>query len=306
MLHVELFGRFAARCDTHPLPLRDGSKAQELFAYLLLNGQRPQTREAVASVLWDRCATATSMAYLRKALWQLRSALEKCERSLPQLIEMDPEWIQVHPAKGVFTDVILFERAYQSSRGADGASLSVELSQSIEQAVALYRGGLLPNRYESWCLLERERFQQMYLMMRDKLMDYYMIRMQYEEAMEQGNHILRCDSTREHTHRRLMWTHHLRRDRTSALRQFRVCKQMLEVELGVEPDKETLELYERIRDGSLRTAPPEAPAPAEATSADVRDLRTRLDQIQRNFSELARQTESLVLELTSAGQRTDA
>ena len=105
MIRVTLFGRFTAGSDNRQMPLRDGCKAQELFAFLLLAPKHAHTREAIADVLWSDCTTEVSKAYLRKALWQLKTALEKCEPNAPPFLRLDSEWIQVHPEHSLWCDV---------------------------------------------------------------------------------------------------------------------------------------------------------------------------------------------------------
>jgi DNA-binding SARP family transcriptional activator len=127
-----------------------------------------------------------------------------------------------------------------------GQDLSSDQVQLLHEAVELYSGELLTGWYQDWCLLERERLQAMYLAMLDKLMIYCMVHHQYESGVEYGIRILRIDYAREKTHQRLMRLFYLSGDRTSALRQFERCAEILMRELKVKPTKSTILLYEQI------------------------------------------------------------
>ena len=68
----------------------------------------------------------------------------------------------------------------------------------------------------------------------------------------------------EEAHRALMHLLALSGQRSVALAQYESCRHTLSEELGVEPEEETTALYQRIRDGSLRTGetPPQSLIPA--------------------------------------------
>jgi two-component SAPR family response regulator len=93
--------------------------------------------------------------------------------------------------------------------------------------VALYHGDLLEDWFQDWCLYERERLQNIYLAALDKLMDYCEASRDYDAGLAYGTRILRHDLARERTHRRLMRLYYLAGDRTSALRQYDRCVQIL-------------------------------------------------------------------------------
>ena len=72
---VRMLGKFSAAVGGEPLTSLTASKVQELFAYLLIHRDRPQSREVLASLLWGDTETWRAKKYLRQALWQLQSAL---------------------------------------------------------------------------------------------------------------------------------------------------------------------------------------------------------------------------------------
>lgn len=297
MLSVTLFGRFGASLETGSVRVREGSKAQELLVYLLLHRQRPHTRETVACLLWEENSEERSRAYLRKALWELQAALHPpgC-RGCPPL-RVDPTWVQVDPDAELWLDVAAFECAYERTRGAPGRTLDATAARGLADAVGLYAGGLLQDRYQEWCLVERERLRHLYLVMLDKLVEYGETHGEYESAVLHGLEILRHDAAREHTHRQLMRLHHLRGDRTGALRQYRACVRVLDAELGVGPMEETVRLHDRIRDGAPPApdgAAPDTPAPrADAMDAILTELRG----LNAGLAEVRRQTECIAAAL---------
>jgi DNA-binding SARP family transcriptional activator len=185
---------------------------------------------------------------LRKTIWQLRSALNSQTVSLSDhVLVVEPDWIQLNPEAALWLDAAVFEQAFLRLQHLPGAELSAQGVQVLEDAVNLYRGGLQESWYQDWYLQERERFQHMYLIMLDKLMDHCESHHRYTAGLTYGTRILLCERARERTHRRLMRLHYLSGDRTAALRQYERCIRVLDEELGVGPARRTIALYDQIR-----------------------------------------------------------
>ena len=265
-LKIHLFGKFSVSSDGRVLERLEASKAQELLCYLLVNRARPHPRETLAALLWGDSPTEKSKKYLRQALWHLQSVLDpqpaagSCERAPVLCAEHD--WVRLNAGANVWLDVDSFERAFALARGERGAQLSAGVRDELDAAVELYRGDLLEGWYQDWCLFERERLQNMYLLMLDKLLGYCEAHGECEAGQRYGALILRHDRARESTHRQLMRLHSRAGDRTAALRQYERCAAALREELGVEPDRRTAELRRQIRSDQL------PPRPAEANTAD--------------------------------------
>jgi DNA-binding SARP family transcriptional activator len=199
----------------------------------------------LADALWGEIAPAQSKSYLRKALWQLQSALEVC--GMGGILLVDREWLQVNSEFDFWLDVADFEKAFKRTQGARGRDLDEGQAQLIQRAVEIYRGDLLEGWYQDWCFHERERLQYIYIAMLDKLMDYCEAHRRYEDGLMYGEKVLHHDRARERTHRRLMRLYYASGDRTAALRQYKKCVQALREELGVEAAERTRQLHEIMR-----------------------------------------------------------
>lgn len=255
-LRVNLFRRFQAFNDQLPLDCFDPIRVQELFSYLLLHRQRPHRREALIEILWGENSPKQAKKYLRQLIWQLRTGLQ--EQSCGDEIEIlaaDEEWISLNDRSDLLLDVEEFERAYALTRDVDGAALSSPQAEALQQAVKLYAGDLLEGWYQDWCLFERERLQNIYLLMLDKLMAYCETQSLFETGIQYGVLALRCDRAREITYRRLMRLCYLAGDRTGALRYYSRCEEALRTELEVEPTAQTHALWREICADRFSPAP---------------------------------------------------
>lgn len=287
-LRFRLFGKFTAHQDADPLKGIDASKDQELLCYLLIHRDRPHSREALASLLWSDTATEKSKKYLRHALWHLHAALNSNGVNDAEVLVVDHDWLSLNPQSDLWTDVADFERAFAAAEGTPGRQLDAEKAQALRTAVALYQDDLLPGSYQDWILFERERLQNMYLLMLDKLIGYLQYHGEYEVAQGCGATILKYDPARERTHRQLMYLYSLAGDRTAALRQFERCVSALKQELGVRPEQKTVELYERIRlDQMGHNDAPDTFPPLRNPSPSS-DILNRLKQLQAIVSGVQR------------------
>lgn len=291
MLCVNLFGKFEIRYGEREFEGYNSLKSRELFAYLLLNRDRPHTREKVASLLWgDRCTTAQSKKYLRNALWQLQSALsDQTNLGESGLLLVEPDWIQLNAVPQLQLDVHVFEAAYAAVEGLSGYALEDREADNLDQALQLYQGDLLEGWYQDWCVYDRERVLQIYLIMLDKMMIYSEGRRQFEKGLAYGRHILRRDRARECTHRRMMRLYYLAGDRSTALRQYEQCAEVLEDELGVEPSQRTTTLYDQFRTDQW-----EMSSLVQGQKTGMEDVLQSLQSLHRSLAEVRQHVQRTV------------
>jgi DNA-binding SARP family transcriptional activator len=304
-LQIYLFGRFRARHGERDVSGFSTRKAQELLCYLLLYRDRPHTRDTLATLLWSNTTTTRSRKYLRQTLWQLQTAIRQLIPTHNPLV-LDSEWVQVNREAGVWLDVAAFEEAFAAARGSPGRQLSARQAQAMQDAVALYHGDLLEGWCQDWCLFERERLQNTYLTMLDKLIDYCEAHHRYETGLAHGARILQCDYARERAHRRMMRLHYLSGNRTAALRQYQRCAEALDEELGVGPARSTLALYEQIRADRLfqtNPTPAQADRSARTHSPAIGDLLRHIEELQSILDTTRRKLQEIqAIQITLADQ----
>lgn len=308
-LQVSLFGKMSVSWAGGTEDLHCGStKARELFAYLALHRERPHSRERLGSLLWNHVSTKRSKAYLRKALWQLQHAPIARPFGAPApsdggaagsetpegLLVVDGSWVQLNPRARIWLDVDVFEAAFRAVRDQDVDAMSPAVAEALQQAVALYTSDLLENWYRDWCLLERERLQDVYLMALGKLAHYAERHGSYDTGIGYGLRMLEVDPARECAHRRLMRLRYLSGDRTGALRQYVRCADVLDAELGVQPSTATRQLYENVQSDALHPAPePNSPSRPPTASDGLDRIRALQQKLQGLQSQIRREIEAV-------------
>jgi len=236
-------------------------KAQALFYYLISNRQA-HSREKLANLFWGETSERQAKASLRNALYELRRSLKPIANRRSQIANEDyilaeGNTLCFNTESDYWLDTEEFERLIEEERGErrearDEAHLSSRISR-LSSAVELYRGDFLEGfilkdnyEFEDWSFFERERLRRRYLAILAELCDYHGKRGEYDRAISYANRILSCDNLQENIHRQLMRLYYAAGDRSAALRQYEICKELLERELGVPPLAETTALYEQI------------------------------------------------------------
>ncbi|KAA3657732.1 MAG: hypothetical protein DWQ04_27200 [Chloroflexi bacterium] len=292
MLHVFLLGKFRVQYGQRILTAFKKQKAQELFCFLLLYRNQPQTREFLANLLWEHASSQQSKSYLRKTLWQLQSAIESATLATePPVLLVTSEWVQINPAADIWLDVALFEDAFLSSRGKLGRDLQEKEAGKLRGSVQLYQGELITGWFADWCIFERERFQRLYLILLDKLLDYSITHADFENGIMYGSRILKFDMAHERTHRQLMCLYYIFGDRTMAMRQYETCVAVLKKDLNVPPTEKTKRVLQKIMadqnpfDFSFR----KFVMPWSIETSSLNEIMDKLDHIQDELITLRKQ-----------------
>jgi DNA-binding SARP family transcriptional activator len=298
VLRISLLGKFRMQCGEQVLAGFPAPKAQELLGYLLLHRDRPLPREALAGELWCDHTTTQSRKNLRHCLWQLQAALDAhIASSHARLLVTEAEWIQVNPEADLWLDVAVLEQAFARVQSVPVQEMDAEGAVCLRDAVQLYQGDLLEGCYQDWCLYERERLQNMYLTMLDRLMGYDEAHHAYATALGYGARILSYDPVSERTHRRLMRLHYLAGNRTAAMRQYERCATALAEALDARPGKRTLALYEQIcgdPSGQPTLAAAQSDPSLAAPDAALGVVIDHLQQLQASLAQLQRQVQQAV------------
>lgn len=294
-LNVRLFGNLSIQCNQVEWKKLEGCKVQELFCYLLLHRDVSHLREVLATLLWGESTTVQSKKNLRQALWHLHTYCETMPDKSQWLITSVDD-IQFNPDVQVQLDVAEFEQAYRQMRQKQ--ELDEETFPIVQAAVDLYQGDLLIGWYQDWCLYERERLQNMYLTMLDKLSLTCEVSQQYEQGIAYCQRILQLDRARERTHRQIMRLLFLQGDRTAALRQYEKCVASLREELNVLPMKNTQLLYEQICAGEIYES--EVPIVILNQTTTLSEALTQLEQMRKILATLQEQVQQNIQSIESA------
>lgn len=236
MLQAKCFGLLDVRFNDQPVVI-SSRPAQTIFTYLLLHPDTPIRREWLAGEFWPEATEANARSNLRHALWRIRKALGE---AASERIFTDDLIVSYHPQPGDELDVTSFEAVSPDESNID----------ALLQAVALFKGDLLPGFYEEWAMRERERLHMAFERKIVRLLDALLACGRHDEALTWGERWMAMGGIPEPAYRACMLAYANLGNQASAVAQYQRCADLLMRDLGVEPSELTQQVYAQIRAGS--------------------------------------------------------
>ena len=236
-------------------------KNKAVLAALALAGASGLSREKLVDLFWWNRDEKHAQASLRQALAVSRKSLgpyRDCLWTGPVQISVDRAMITV--------DALAFE-----------ALATSQVDEDRDRALALYQGDLLDGArlkeegFEAWIRPQRERLRAKAITL---LSDSLNSACKAEQYVTLASRLLELEPTNEAAHQTLMRTYATQGRDNAALKQFMICRDLLDQELGVGPSRQTIVLFEEIKNKRRRPARSEpgnddqaaAVAPKAATS----------------------------------------
>ena len=226
-----------------------------------MEADRPHPRATLACLLWPERSDCDALANLRYALSNLRQAIGD-RATDPPLLLITHDTLQFNALSDHRLDVAAFE-----------ALIGQGDPNVLQATVDLCPGDFLEGfsvsdsaPFEEWLTLKREQVNRRMFWALHSLADHFERQGEYEQARHYAQRQVEREPWQEEAHQQLMRVLALGGHRAAALAQFETCRRVLAAELDVVPARETVLLYEAIRDGKL-IAPHLAATPAAHSGA---------------------------------------
>jgi DNA-binding SARP family transcriptional activator len=230
-VEVRLLNGFELLCGGQPLarPL----SAQRLVAFLAFQ-ERGLQRLYVAGKLWPESTEERALACLRSALWRANQATVPLIRAFDTRLALDP-----------CVRIDIREASVQAQRLIDGTA-----SKDLRFGDFLLTGELVPDWYDDWLVIERERLRQLRLHALEALSARLLARACYGEAAETALSAIAGEPLRESAHRALIRVHLAEDNPGEALRQYELFRDLLRTRLGLRPSPRIRELVGEVARGN--------------------------------------------------------
>ena len=247
-LELFLFGPPHLEQDGQSLEI-DARKTVALLAYLAITGSS-HSRETLLTLLWPDLELRRAQNVLRRNLSTLNKTLNG------QWLVVERDIIGLDKKTDAWLDVAHFRHLAQSwqEHSHPQTDLCATCLSDLAQAASLYRADFMAgfgvrdsSNFDNWQLLESEQLKRELASVLARLVQGHSERREFDQAISYAQRWLALDPLHEPVHRRLMRLYAAKGDRSAALRQYQICVQLLEDELGVPPEKETTALYESLR-----------------------------------------------------------
>ncbi|MEM7338303.1 MAG: AAA family ATPase [Actinomycetota bacterium] len=256
-LDVQMLGGFGLYIDGEVVPAIPSRSATTLFAYLILNRDRAQTRDLLVGRFWPDQAEDRARRRLSNALWQIRAACKEVSHIDP--IVASGGTLRIDPNLHCTVDVEEFESLVPAVDSTDASNDRSERDR-LRALVGRYRGDFLAGYYDEWIDDYRDRAQSRYFLALRQLVSAYRTVAEYSEALGFARLLVSAAPLDEEANRDVIRLHALNGDLEAAEDQFEQCRRVLWRELRSEPSAETLELIGRVRrDAAADMARPSEP-----------------------------------------------
>lgn len=218
------------------------AKARELLFYLLSHPAR--SKEQIGLALWPDASPAQVRRSFHTTLHHLRQVLGRAEWIL-----FKQDLYSFNRALDYWFDVEAFEchlaRAQQMQREEPERAIA-----HLEEGTGLYQGDFLEGAaMGDWYLPRQRELRKLYQQALLTLGQLFFGSGQYPQAAETYHRLIEHDSLQELAHRELMRCHARQGERSQALRHYQILRDLLQRELQARPAPETVDLFERLRNG---------------------------------------------------------
>lgn len=272
MLQASLLGGFVVTtADGAPVsqPLAKGTA---LFAYLLLNAPKLQSRDRLCDLLWSDYPRNQARTNLRQTLMRLRRALS----AIDDPIVAGGDNIGLRTA-AIAADAPRFAELARAEAPADWA-----------RALALYGGELMAGFsvdspvFDEWLLIERQRFADLAATAARRLLAAHEAAGRVDDGIVVARQLLALDNLQEDVHRTLIRLLDRAGRKDAAIAQYHRLEDLLRDQLDAAPAAESQALLRAVLDET----PAAPPAPARSVAAGVVDkaigfLRTAAERAHR-------------------------
>lgn len=250
-LRARFLGGMAYDLDGRPLDISLSRKGEALCCYLLCNLGKTFSRDYLAELFWADSSPEAAKYNLRYALWLLRRALGEGSTAVASsetFILSTRSYIRFNEKSPVEVDSLQFEKRAKAALAAlsDKGVPQRDRVEEVESVVCMYRGDFLKGfnvksspDFEDWILVEKERLQAVYLRALEYLISALIALREYGKAIHYSNRMLAINPLDEAVHCKLIRLYSLTGQRGQAIKQYRICSEILRQELNVTPSPET-------------------------------------------------------------------
>ena len=230
LTEIHCLGKFQLLQGGERLSIRwRTAKTEELFAFLLCFGRTPVSRDSVMESLWPESDPQKAMDMLNVTTYNLRKSLNSIGMKDCIKSSRSSLWIE----GDFFTcDVNRFEEILKEFLPGRAHSI-----REMERAINFYQGDYLEEKDYLWAQDIREEMKKAFLKILEEVSELYFNDGMTAPAIDSLKRILASDPLKEEIHEKLIRLYLHLGNRVEAERQYRLLKELLLRELGIEPDK---------------------------------------------------------------------
>jgi DNA-binding SARP family transcriptional activator len=248
-LAIYSLGQFRVLQDDQNIEEWPSSKGKCIFKYLVAHRQHPIPKEVLMELFWPEAHPDAARNNLNVSIYGLRQALRKIHPDYVHVLFRD-ECYLLNPDMHTWVDADEFVEHYETGQSLEQRGELIPALREYRAAESLYQGEFFEeDRYEDWLVPRRQRLQDDYLMLLDRLSRIYLEQEDFAACAGACHKMLAVEPCREEAHRRLMRCYCRQGQPHLAIRQYHLCVEHLKEELDISPAKTTEVLHQQVRKG---------------------------------------------------------
>jgi DNA-binding SARP family transcriptional activator len=242
---IGLLGPFCLLKAGQPVMIGDRGKARALLAELALGSAIGVQSEVILTALWPQSEPGLARQSLHSLAYSLHKLLGDAIGGEPPVVQNDGCY-RLNLGAGVVVDVARFDALVKDGEQQTRRGQPEGAASAFSRAIELYRGDLSVGEGVR-AVIERERLRATYLTLLARLADHHYARGDLDACLRRALQLLTSEPCREDAHRLVMRCFVRRGERGQALRQYRICQEVLRTEFEADPEPATRLLFEQLR-----------------------------------------------------------
>ena len=222
------------------------SKAKELFSLLLIHRDRALGRDEIIERLWPEADPASGISNFHFTLHALRKALASTKGENAPTVTTEGGY-QLTKGQRSPLDIDVFTLLLQEANRFRRIGRNDDAVRLFRAGTAMYRGDLMTDLDSEWIEERREDLVRQFLSGLRQLAELELEREDGTAAAAACRKSLEREPYDEHVHRLLLRAYRASGDTALIERHYRSLVELLRSELGAQPERETTQVYEKLR-----------------------------------------------------------
>jgi len=239
MLKISLLGSLQITNDRLPVDGLHGQRVKSILTYLLLHTDTDVLRSELAGNLWPDISESQARTNLRREL----HALKRTHRVIDACIASSKNTVTWLMPSACSYDVGAFIELCRAFDAEPDNKKKIELGL---QAVALYKGQLVPGIDDSWIFNSRASLHQQWTLLSDRLLEVLQDSGESEHVVDIATRQLTFDPYLETAYAALMDAHIVSGNPAMALHAYHQCASVLEKDLDTSPNQQIQDLHSKV------------------------------------------------------------
>ena len=241
LLQIGFLGGFQLCYNGKTVTSVNTPRMQQLLAYLILHRTTQLSRRTPAFLFWSNSSEKQAYTNLRNLLFQMRRALPEVDNH----IRLTHKAIQWNMSSSCEVDIITFEELTKKYEKEKINQSSDQNEALLTQAVDLYKGELLPDCYDEWIDVHRERLNWRYQSALNELVLLLESKQDYFNAIHYAHLWIQCEPYNEVGWYKLLQLHAQNKDILGVMQAYNRYSDTLSAELNLKPSARIRYLYDQ-------------------------------------------------------------